>query len=612
MTVTSRTYALALPRSPPLLRSSLAAVALAAATVAYAYDASAPGERVESAVIHGLMVSVPAAVGLWALRRRPGDRFAGLLLAAALPLSLTTLAVSSDAVAYSIGRTVVWIVEPGLVYLLLAFPSGRLATTADRAVFRVTIVLAALLYLSTILVVRHFPEPSPWGTCGVSCPRNAFAVTAADPGVVGSVVRPVREVLTVGVFLAVCAVLSRRMARTVPLGRRALAPVLATAALRAITVAAYDFARLDGPMTGLVDGLGTAFLLTLPLIALGFAAGLLAARVYVASALERLTLRAPADTGSWELQAELAAALEDPALRIAYRAAGNAGRWVDDAGRPVAPLRATAERAVTEVCGSGRVVAVEHDPVLRLEPGIVQGAATYALAMLENERLVAAREAQLRELAASRARIVSVGDQARRRIERDLHDGAQQRLVALRTVLALESERVSADSSRLGTVLAQLGDDVEETIDEVRSIARGLYPSLLAERGLGVALRAAARVAPLATSVEQDGIGRYTPELETTIYFVCVEAMQNAVKHARGASGVRVSLADDGRLRFEVRDDGVGFAADAPTSGSGLTNLRDRVAAVGGVLTVETSPGAGTRIAGAVPVPAGARRTRSG
>jgi len=228
--------------------------------------------------------------------------------------------------------------------------------------------------------------------------------------------------------------------------------------------------------------------------------------------------------------------------------------------------------------------------------------------MLENHRLAAEREIQLRELSESRTRILSVGDQARRRIERDLHDGAQQRLVALRATLALESARLRTDSARLGAVLERLGDDVEQTIDEVRSIARGVYPSLLADTGLVEALRAAARIAPVPARVDTDGIGRYAPEIETTIYFVCVEALQNAVKHARSASGVWISVRDDGRLHFEVIDDGVGFAPDTAATGSGLVNLRDRIAALGGVLTVEASPGAGTRIAGAVPVPAGSRR----
>jgi signal transduction histidine kinase len=590
--------------SPAAFPVAVAGVVLAAATVAFALAASPPGRRLEAAVVHALMVAVPAGVAVAVLRRRPGDRFALLLLAAAMLLSITTLAVSDDGVLYSLGRTTVWLVEPMLVYLLLAFPSGRLTAGVDRAVFGAILLVAGLLYLPTILVVAHFPEPAPWTTCDVSCPANAFALTSSEPAIVEDVVRPLREALTVLTFLAVAAILARRLVRSVPLGRRAFAPVLATAAFRPVVLGAYDLARADGQVSPVLRTLAVVYLLTLPLIALGFAAGLVAARLYVATALERLTTRARAGTGTLELRAEMADALEDPAVRTAYWAAGDPGRWVDETGWPVGPLQPEAGRAVTEVHASGRLAAIEHDAMLTLEPGIVHGAATYALAVLENDRLSAEREAQLQELSESRARILSVGDQARRRIERDLHDGAQQRLVALRAHLALESDGLRSDSARIAALLERLGEDVEETIDEVRSIARGIYPSLLADRGLGDALRSAALLAPLRAAVDSDGVGRYEPEVETTVYFACVEALQNAIKHARGASGVWISLSDDGRLRFDVRDDGSGFAPATARSSSatGLTNLRDRVAALGGVLTVESAPGRGTRIAGAVPV----------
>ena len=565
MTVLPRTHRQAAAWSPPVLVLACAGVGATAATVAFALAASAPGRGAVAALTHGLMVAVPVGVALAVLRRRPGDRFALLLLGAALLLSVTTLAVSGDSVPYTIGRTAVWLVEPALVYLLLAFPSGRLTSRLDRRVFAASALVAGVLYIPTLLVVQHFPEPNPWTTCGISCPTNAFALTATEPAFVEDVVRPLREALTTLVFVAVVVLLVRHMRAAIPLGRRALAPVTATAAFRVVAIGSYFQARRDGTLSPLVEALGVVFMLSLPLIALGFAAGLVAARLYVATALERLTSRAEVDTGPHELRPEMAAAFGDPTVRTAYWASGDPGRWVDESGWPVAALEARPGRVVTEVRASGRIAAIEHDAALSMEPGIVQGAATYALAVLENHRLSAEREAQLHELSESRARIVSVGDQARRRIERDLHDGAQQRLVVLRTVLALESDRVRAESPALADVLERLGDDVEQTIDEVRQIARGIYPSLLADRGLDAALRAAALGAPLRATVVSEGIGRYEPEIETTVYFACVEALQNALKHARGASGVWITLADDGRLRFAVRDDGSG-----PGRGRGL------------------------------------------
>ena len=582
--------------------AALAAAALCAATATFAYAAAAPGMRAQAAATGLAVVGVPAAVALLQLRRRPADRFARLLLAAAFVVAFTTLAVSDDAVPYSVGRTIVWLVEPGLVYLLLAYPTGRLETRAARAVFGAVAALAALAYLPTVLVVAHFPEPSPWGTCGTACPSNAFALTASEPAIVEDLIRPGREALTAALFLVVAAMLAVRTWRAVPLGRWALAPVLATALVRVATLASYDALRRRGALSQAGDALGTLFVLSLPLLALGFAAGLAGARMAAAGALERLTRLASAGDDVAGLRDRLAAALGDPSIRIAYRTPGESSRWVDETGWPVPPLVPAPPRAVTQVSASGRDVAVEHDEILLLEAGMVEGAAAYALAVVENRRLVAEGDARLRELDASRARILTIGDQARRQIERDLHDGAQQHLVALRAALAIENDRIGDESPHVRAVLDALGDQVESTIDEVRSLARGIYPSVLADHGLAEALRSAGSAAPIAVRVDADGVGRYPPEIETTVYLVCVEALQNAVKHADGATGAWVSLVDDGRLRFEVVDDGAGFDPDTVVSGSGLMNLHDRTAALGGVLAVESVPGRGTRIAGAIPL----------
>src|SRR4051794_12233281 len=259
-------------RSAPIGVLATAGV-LCAATVAFSLAAAPSSDRVLATVVHGLMVAVPAGVGLAVLRRRPGDRFALLLLASTLLMSVTTAAVSNDSLAYSIGRIAVWLVEPALVYLLLAFPSGRLTTSRDRVGFAAVVAVDALLYLPAVFV-EHFPEPSPWGLCGNACPPNAFALTGSEPAFAGDIVQPLREGLTVVVFLAVAVVIAGRMRRSAPLGRRALGPVVATAGFRAVSVAAYDIARSNGHRSAFFDTLGAIYVLTLPLIALGFATGL--------------------------------------------------------------------------------------------------------------------------------------------------------------------------------------------------------------------------------------------------------------------------------------------------------------------------------------------------
>jgi len=589
-------------RSVPMIGVAAGAGALCAGTLAFGLAAAGPPDRLTAVLVHTVMVAVPAAVAVGVLHRRPGDRFAALLLVAAALLALTALSLSDAGLVHSVGRVSVWVVEPLIVYLLLAFPFGRLAGRAERAVFGAAVAIAGVLFVGSALFTEGFPEPAPWDTCGAACPGNAFMVVGSEPAFVADVVRPVREILTALVFFAVAWLLVRRMRRAATLGRRVLAPVVVTALIRAITIAVYERARTGGTVDPGVESLGWLFALTPALLALGFAAGLLSVRLYVASVLERLSRRLRADVTPSQLRVEMADALEDPSLRIVYDANDVPGQWCDEEGRPAAAPAARPGRAVSTVRVSGRVAAIEHDELLRLEPGVVEAAATYAITALEHEWLVRELQNSLRELSESRARIVTVGAQARRRIERDLHDGAQQRLVALRAHLGLESERLRAGAPHSADALEGLALIVDETIDEVRSIARGIYPSLLADRGLVEALRAAALGTPLPARVDADGVGRYDPEVETTVYYACIEALQNAAKHATGATGVWISMSDTGNLRFEVFDDGAGFALASHSPGAGLTNLRDRLAAVGGVVTVESEIGVGTRVAGMVPV----------
>jgi signal transduction histidine kinase len=224
------------------------------------------------------------------------------------------------------------------------------------------------------------------------------------------------------------------------------------------------------------------------------------------------------------------------------------------------------------------------------------------LKALELERLSTELRSSLGELKDSRARIITTADKERQRIERDLHDGAQQSLVALRIRLELAGDLLADNPARAEEVLGELGLEVDGALEQVRSLARGVYPSVLADRGLQDALRSAALRNPVRTTVDADGIGRYRREIETAVYFCCLEAMQNAMKHAGGVETISVSLSAGDDLRFEVSDDGAGFAEDDMHSGSGLTNMRDRLAAVGGVLMIGTPPGTGTTIRGTVPL----------
>ncbi len=211
---------------------------------------------------------------------------------------------------------------------------------------------------------------------------------------------------------------------------------------------------------------------------------------------------------------------------------------------------------------------------------------------------------QADELRASRARIVQAGDEQRRAIERDLHDGAQQHLVALAVSVRLARQLVTTDPDQAGQMLDQLGTDLQEAVRELRNLAHGIYPPLLAERGLAEALAAAAGRAALPTSVHTDDLGRYPQPTEAAVYFCVLEALQNAAKHAGdGAQATITVREDEGALLFEVADDGAGFdTTSGVLGGHGFVNMADRVGAIGGTVTVESASGAGTSVAGRIPL----------
>jgi signal transduction histidine kinase len=211
---------------------------------------------------------------------------------------------------------------------------------------------------------------------------------------------------------------------------------------------------------------------------------------------------------------------------------------------------------------------------------------------------------QAAELQASRARIQAAADDERRRIEKDLHDGAQHHLVAIAIKARLIEQVASKDPGRAFQLLSQLPQDATAALDELRALAHGIYPPLLSSAGLGEALSAACRRAALPTKVDVDGVDRYPRDVESAVYFCCLEAMQNAGKHARNGASARVHVWKEGReLLFEVADDGGGFDMAQPARGAGLTNMRDRLAAVGGTMTVQSTVGTGTRVRGVVPLP---------
>jgi len=264
--------------------------------------------------------------------------------------------------------------------------------------------------------------------------------------------------------------------------------------------------------------------------------------------------------------------------------------------------RVVAVRHHDELLGALSIVKRRGESVTPIEDKLVNDLAHQAGLVLKNVRLADDLQARLDELRASRQRLVAAQDDERRRLERDLHDGAQQHLVALRVKLGLVEMLARKDPEKMAAAIGDLKGDAGEALATLRDLAHGIYPPLLAEQGLGAALQAHARKLTLPVEVDADGIERYAEETEAAVYFCCLEALQNAQKYS-AASRVEVRLrAVDGTLRFAVSDDGRGFDVASAARGAGMTNMRDRLDALGGTLDVASEPGRGTQVSGCVPV----------
>jgi signal transduction histidine kinase len=514
---------------------------------------------------------------------------------------LTTLAESDSSALYSTGRVSLWLVEPAVVYLILSFPSGRLSARTDRLLVASTLGIACLLYLPTAFLVETYPRISPLSGCVSGCPANFFMVADSTPGFVDPLT-VVREILIMLVFVAVAVRLFRRLGNASRLTKRTYGPVLAAAVTRMGAYVAFLLTRRAAPDSAAVDIIGWVLLLTLPGIAIGFLVGLLRWRLHVATAMEKLMTKAMSRPSRAEFQGALAETLEDPSLEVGLWRRDR-GVWIDLNGAPIDIESSASKRAVTGISDKGRkAVLLLHDPALNEHEAFVDAVGSVALFATENERLTEKLESSLEELRRSRVRILTAADRERHRIERDLHDGAQQQLVALRIKLELADDLVETDTTHAHELLRQAESEIEEALEQVRSLARGIYPSLLADQGLREALRAAALRVSLPTRVDCDGVTRYPAAIESAVYFTCLEALQNAVKHARGARGTAVSLLAGHDLRFEVRDDGEGFDLADVVLGKGITNMRDRIAAVGGRLDLRSVRGEGTVVSGSVPV----------
>jgi signal transduction histidine kinase len=455
------------------------------------------------------------------------------------------------------------------------------------------VVLA--LWVVSVLVARQPPFKTPLLQCVPHCQTNALSSSSmqAAPNVL--------KVLTmVGWVAILCGtawfVARRTRIASLPM-RRAMAPVLFISTGAAITVVLYLVALALG--LGIAPALGAAYFTVSVATPLAILLGLMFERLYLADSLTSY-LEHLARLPSADPEVLMGALLQDSSLKIAYRRSGG-DAFVDSSG---APITRTNGRAIAWIGREGETLAaVLHDPGSEGADRYIHAAGAAATMQLERARLDAELRASQAELAASRIRLVEAADAERRRIERDLHDGVQQQLLGLQIKLDLAAEMLKEDPVRgqqaLGAVRAQMDD----TLEELRSLARGIYPPVLHEYGLASALRSIADRSSIPITVRAAGLPRFAEEVELAVYFCCLEALQNMVKHAGPEPAASMTLwSDEAQLRFLVDDSGIGFDADTSESGHGLINMRDRMDAIGGTLEVSSRRGEGTSVHGVVPV----------
>jgi signal transduction histidine kinase len=578
--------------------------ALACIAISTAAAMEAPTRPGLVALARATIVAVPIAVGLHAWYSGSNERFGVLLAAAGGWAFLTTLAESSDGLLYSLGRTAGWAMEVLLVYLFLAFPTGRLRDRRDRLLVAAMGVAALVLFAPRLVLAERFEVPSPYTSCVRDCPGNALFVLDGEPAVVDAVMQPLGVVAILLVMLGVIARLQQRMTAATPLAQRLYAPVASVAILRAGVLAVAICARWLAPSAPLLEIVAWALALALPLLALAFVVGLLRCRLFAGPALEHLAACMRTMPDAVMLRRAFAEAFEDPSVDLRFPAPLGSTGWVDARGRPASLPASDSGLCVSTAWGDGKpIAAIVHDEALCAHPQLLRAGLALAEVALTNQRLAVHAEAAVQEVQASRARIAAGAERERRRIERDLHDGAQQRLVALRIELELAEEVVRKEPERGVRLLRELEQELDQALEELRALAHGVYPPLLADRGLSAALRAVAARTPLPVRVESRAIGRYPPEIESAVYFCVLEALQNVLKHARGARSAWIDLdgSAPGELRLSVRDDGAGASQARLGAGTGIVNMRDRLVALGGELDVTSVPGRGTRVRGGVP-----------
>src|SRR3954454_16310728 len=532
----------------------------------------------------------PALTGLYWIRRRPRRPYGLMLIAWGLVGVLYILQSSSNSWLFTTGLFWEKVFGLGPYVLILAFPTGRL----DRPSKIVLIWGVVVVLVSSTAIQLLLPQLGAGGSvssCRSLCPRNELAFTS-DPALARDLFKGFSAAV-LALALATTVLVVHRFLTGTPPRRRALAVGTPVALLFLACEMTFQlFNIVGGEQTGFYGVLIWVFVAARAAVWYGFLFALVAAELFAARAMQRLIEQSLHHPSEQELELMLREPLGDPQLRL---------RFLDRAAGPAIHPRAGREVTVVERDGTP-AVAIDHDAQLEDDPELLNAAGAGALLAAVNARLDASSNDALEALRESRARIVRAGDAERRKVEQNLHDGVQQRLIAVGIEVSLVAESVAGDAETRGK-LYRISNGIEEALEDLREVAHGIYPPALADLGLVSALQRIGVHSRASLTVQGSGVDRHSPEIESAVYYSCLEAIQNASKHCGPAVAITVALREQaGELTSVVSDDGPGFDPSRVQLGAGLQNMRDRLGALDGRLSITSAPGQGTTVTGRVPL----------
>jgi signal transduction histidine kinase len=578
--------AASLPRTAPgahrpvALPLAASAVGVAIALLALIADLHHPGGESAAAIdLHVAGGLTYVLVGGAAWLRRPHNRTGVLMVAVGLAWFVQDLTHVTSPLPFALGDFFYVGYFGFLGELILSFPSGRLETRADRVV-----VTAGYLWALGGNLFTHV----------LFAPANSAELFVLHRDATQyAIFNGIQQGLDATLCATLVALVVVHYVRGTPPARRALGPAAWASGPMLLAAILLSLPGVIGLAPGLENAVPVFTPIALASLPLAFVFGLLRSRLAVASA-GHLVVELGSSPPPERIRDALAETLHDPSLALAYQVPDREG-WVDAEGRSIdLPDRRSSRTFTVLERGGVAVAALIHDRSLENDPTLVAVVAGAAALAIENERLQADVRARLAEVMESRARLVTVADQERRRLERDLHDEAQQRLVALALTLSRAGERVDERPGETRELLADGERQLRKALEELRRLAAGIRPAILSDAGLGAALESLAEDAPVPVTLRATVDCRLPDQVEAAAYFAVCEALTNAAKHAHATQVAVTARLDGDRLLVEISDDGAGGAEFG--GGTGLNGLVDRITALDGHLTLDSPVGGGTRL----------------